>query len=132
MKIVWIRFFCFFSFIAVLFSGCDMFNVEVVNYLKNYTETAAIEKDELVLTSGTANNGLRCVDSNGDRFVTLILRNPQGFVLKSEDQGIEINEALKRAGYTPASVPAPFIQQLSEKSFRFNSRIIKAIIGKSR
>lgn len=77
----------FFSFIAflvfaALFTGCPS-NMTVQEFLKKYTEEAAIEQISFDGDYPTINN-ITAISSEDDRVVTFYLRNPENFFLTYE------------------------------------------------
>lgn len=76
---------------GILFTSCEFFNPDLQGFLKEYTETAAIEKIEYSLPLQKDKNGNLCVASSDDLTCTLYMRNPQDYSLvmnyhKNEDK----------------------------------------------
>lgn len=69
--------------LAFLFSSCDsLFDVEVKEFFKEYTETAAIDSCEFNDSFLVNADGVKCFDSYDQKSVSFKLRNPQNYALK--------------------------------------------------
>lgn len=66
---------------GILFTSCEFFNPDLKGFLKEYTETAAIEKIEYSLPVQKDKAGNLSVASSDDLTCTLYMRNPQDYSL---------------------------------------------------
>ena len=69
-----------FLVIIFLITGCDYFNQSMVDYLKEWTNTALISKHSFD-GSYPETGGMANLPSGGDRVITYYLVNPQNYVL---------------------------------------------------
>lgn len=79
----------FFHFVTIFFlclfvftvSSCNM-NEPVRDWFDYYTDTAAVDSDEIINDYYRNPSGVICFESNTDRSLTLYLRNPQRYVIE--------------------------------------------------
>ena len=76
-----IFFFCFFSIITFFCSSCNLFGLKVHDYLKEYTENAAVLLYQLDKEYPLDKEGFVSVPSDKELNVYLILRNPKKYKL---------------------------------------------------
>ncbi|MBR0124337.1 MAG: Ig-like domain-containing protein [Treponema sp.] len=71
--------------VLTLFSACDSpsssWEEPVRDYFDKYTNTAAIEKQEISFKTQKDNSGTTCIPSDGNKTVTFYLRNPRLYTL---------------------------------------------------
>lgn len=71
--------------VLTLFSACDSpsssWEEPVRDYFDKYTNTAAIEKQEISFQTQKDNSGTTCIPSDGNKTVTFYLRNPRLYTL---------------------------------------------------
>ena len=72
--------------VITLFSACNnssssTWEEPVNDYFDKYTNTAAIEKQEINFPTQKDNSGTTCITSDGDKTVTFYLRNPRQYTL---------------------------------------------------
>lgn len=85
--------------VLTLFSACDSpsssWEEPVRDYFDKYTNTAAIEKQEISFQTQKDNSGTTCIPSDGNKTVTFYLRNPRLYTLD-----INFPEAIEASGIT--------------------------------
>lgn len=73
--------------VLTLFSACDSpsssWEEPVRDYFDKYTNTAAIEKQEISFQTQKDNSGTTCIPSDGNKTVTFYLRNPRLYTLET-------------------------------------------------
>ncbi|MBR4387006.1 MAG: leucine-rich repeat protein [Treponema sp.] len=74
--------------VITLFSACNnssssTWEEPVNDYFDKYTNTAAIEKQEINFPTQKDNSGTTCITSDGDKTVTFYLRNPRQYTLNT-------------------------------------------------
>lgn len=83
--------------VLTLFSACDSpsssWEEPVRDYFDKYTNTAAIEKQEISFQTQKDNSGTTCIPSDGNKTVTFYLRNPRLYTLD-----INFPEAIETSG----------------------------------
>ena len=67
--------------LGLFFTSCDLFNVPVKEFLKEYTEEAQIVSHSISTTTALDKDGMACVPSNNDVVLTYTVRNPQSYNL---------------------------------------------------
>ena len=72
--------------VLTLLSACsnptsDSFEEPVHDYFDKYTNTAAIEKQEIRVATQKDSSGTTCISSDGDKTITFYLRNPRNYTL---------------------------------------------------
>ncbi|MBR4245872.1 MAG: hypothetical protein IKQ13_02610 [Treponema sp.] len=71
--------------VLTLFTACDSpsssWEEPVHDYFDKYTNTAAIEKQEISFQTQKDNSGTTCIPSDGNKTVTFYLRNPRLYTL---------------------------------------------------
>jgi len=71
--------------VLTLFTACDSpsssWEEPVRDYFDKYTNTAAIEKQEISFQTQKDNSGTTCIPSDGNKTVTFYLRNPRLYTL---------------------------------------------------
>ncbi|MBO4386032.1 MAG: hypothetical protein J5817_03350, partial [Treponema sp.] len=75
--------------VLTLFSACsnpnsDSWEEPVHDYFDKYTNTAAIEKQEIRFQTQKDKSGTTCIPSDGNKTVTFYLRNPRQYTLNLE------------------------------------------------
>lgn len=85
--------------VLTLFSACDSpsssWEEPVRDYFDKYTNTAAIEKQEISFQTQKDNSGATCIPSDGNKTITFYLRNPRLYTLD-----INFPEATEASGIT--------------------------------
>lgn len=66
---------------SLIFSSCSMFNVGVKDYLREYTENAAVELYKFDAEYPKDNSGITCISSDSQKQITFYMRNPQEYKL---------------------------------------------------
>ncbi|MBP5575719.1 MAG: leucine-rich repeat protein [Treponema sp.] len=73
--------------VLTLFSACDSpsssWEEPVRDYFDKYTNTAAIEKQEISFQTQKDNSGTTCIPSDGNKTITFYLRNPRLYTLET-------------------------------------------------
>lgn len=93
-----LRIFSILSFLAVLVSGCDIFNADVKEYLEYYTETAGIEKMVFESSYPVDDEGYTSIDSSKDLKIHFYVRNPKNFDLSMNyipPEGLDDTDGMK-------------------------------------
>lgn len=69
--------------VFLLFTGCEQatWNDPVHQFFEYYTSTAAIVESFINRSIGSGSTGIECVESNENKTVSLVLRNPQHYPL---------------------------------------------------
>lgn len=91
--------------VLTLFSACDSpsssWEEPVRDYFDKYTNTAAIEKQEISFQTQKDNSGTTCIPSDGNKTVTFYLRNPRQYTLNidfpnaTEDSDITVEQDMQ-------------------------------------
>lgn len=91
--------------VLTLFSACDSpsssWEEPVRDYFDKYTNTAAIEKQEISFQTQKDNSGTTCIPSDGNKTVTFYLRNPRQYTLNidfpnaTESSGITVEQDMQ-------------------------------------
>ncbi len=109
---------------SLLFISCEWFEVDVVEYLDYYTNTAGIESYALDGNYPTGSDGLTNISgTDGDRVITFALRNPQQYTLsptviwKGDTIGASGNAPVLDVDYSIAQTNPETIELRLKESF---------------
>ena len=70
----------FLSFLFIfLITSCNQFNASVYEYLEHYSDEAFIGGADIIEKLEEQYEGIDCIESNGDKIITLWLANPQEY-----------------------------------------------------
>ncbi len=107
--------------LLVLFSACknhtssSSWEEPVHDYFEKYTNTAAIEKQEINAANIKDKNGYTCISSDGDKTLTFYMRNPRQYTLLTNfsqaiDNGITIEQDMQDKTIIRVTYPQAFLQ----------------------
>ncbi|MBP5697864.1 MAG: hypothetical protein J6X11_14635 [Treponema sp.] len=107
--------------LLALFSACknhtssSSWEEPVHDYFEKYTNTAAIEKQEINAANIKDKNGYTCISSDGDKTLTFYMRNPRQYTLLTNfsqaiDNGITIEQDMQDKTIIRVTYPQAFLQ----------------------
>ena len=101
--------------IFLLLTGCEQatWNDPVHEFFEYYTNTAAIVESVIDRSIGSGSIGIDCVESNENKTISLVLRNPQHYIL---DFSYDFDNSLVAAKAAEFSNAVYFIQSSSREN----------------